>query len=633
MSAAFSAYLNDPRVLGFFSSSTQSGVRYLVLVRDGAGYAVETVRFGGTMQRTPITQELAQDLQDILREEIFNATPIAVGGFDGAEYTLGVKKDGRWLYGSTWEPKPGTVLLQLGRIAQLADETGLSTEELRRRAADVRAAYVNDLRPQNDFEATQAWLRAQAAKRERLESSRMRVEWANSLECPDAGDLRAHVWAKELPQDGAFILETREQNYELYLRITFKDAQGDTRTEFVFLVGYPDIKSKPVPLGENTFVLEELSPVLRRAVLSVCSDPERIERVEAALGLTWISSKKQNETLANARVEFPTTALPTEALRKNLRVQSVPLSERDLSWGDARDAQGRLTHFFDRYGDEFTCAYWDAPPSARAPAFTRIADFEPSPALIGDVVGLRQLTRNGKVVREEGDLGEGACYKRGWGDYRGYYVLDKRNNACLNVLPSMLIYTFLADPGDPASATGRKWVKMQGADKLALPDLLAWERALAGVDASLAWRENALWMVLENRTGKPLANNEKMEVFLEYSALVPLAEGKGGGRILSKSVRMRPILKTSGVHETFLLEDALGALGESLAKALAKDTAVEFDRLSFFDLKLKLTHVTQDNRLSQADFIGDAVPLADMPGLSEALSTALRAARARQSQP
>lgn len=165
---AVAAYLNGANVLGFFAVQPNGTYgRYLVVLQEGAGYAVAVAdaKTGAVLGKTAVGEALAQDLQDILQEEIFNAAPVATGGFDGVVYTLGTRKDGRWLYGTAWMPQEGGILWMLGQVAQVADKDTPDVAALRQKVNAIKAAYVNDMRPQNNFSKTQAWLKAQADAR------------------------------------------------------------------------------------------------------------------------------------------------------------------------------------------------------------------------------------------------------------------------------------------------------------------------------------------------------------------------------------------------------------------------------------------------------------------------------------
>jgi|GEM_PF-3519678 len=162
--SALSDYLNGGGVLGFFAVQTGAQGRYLVVLQEGNAYAVAAVdaATGAVAGKTKIPEDLAQDLQDILQEEIFNAAPTAVPEGAGVLYTLGVKKDGRWLCGATRAPQPGSILFQLGALAQAANGGTPDAAALRTQVDTIQTAYVNDMRPQNNFSKTQAWLKSQA---------------------------------------------------------------------------------------------------------------------------------------------------------------------------------------------------------------------------------------------------------------------------------------------------------------------------------------------------------------------------------------------------------------------------------------------------------------------------------------
>lgn len=636
---AIDVLLDDSAAIGFFSIGFP-GSSYTILYKEDDAYAICFINFESHSVWQPIDKALGEQLEAILAKEIANATARTNLGMGGTTYRFGIKQNGQWQYAEVWTPR-GPFMQTIGMISHAAAR---SYETMEARLACVRDAveqlqsmYRDDKRPSVDREEE---------KRQRAKYERYVAQHANEegimpdvrletvLECASDGDLRVRIIAKGLPENSDFLILLEERWAQIYAVVHYRDTEGNLRVERIFKVVNSLQETKAKPLDTHTMSLGEISPHLREMILQVCPEPARIEAVEVALSWGYFSSKAFSKQYHGHPIFVPLQTLPIVALRENLAVRSVPLSQRDLSAVLARDADGRITQFKDRLGHLFACEYGSALPVEKdLPDFSKISTFEKHNYDLNKVIGLKKLYKNGELVREEGDLGNGVFYTRAFGDYGSsntYFLYDTVRGVHLRLWDNNMEYELWDDAQIPYGARQKKSAEASGAVTWPPQDLLPWLDAFAALDVRAevvdAAGEPALYLVVTQTSDSPVSLSPQMVATLSIHCEVPMERGL---MIKSSSNRVDLEAPVRKGNEWWIAAKApWSATASDLLRRQQAGHLPPLEIIKKLSLSFEVKHLSTDAQGAAIQY-NTAHVSADAPALRRALGDALKAAQAQ----
>ncbi len=544
----FEAYLDDPRVVGYFSN----GHECLVLLKENGQYAVNVSAYWRKFAVGAIPETLGLAMEAVLKNEIFNTTKHSSMIMGGSTHMFGVKLDGKWVRAYVSHAPKDSIGHLMGEIANLGNcDNGYDSQghvhyikwasyRLEMLADIVRridAFYGEDKRPRLDSAATRAYYAELTHDREKREAKDREDAQAvgaippegavtPQIVVPETGDFRLKLELRDLPQGHGLVVNTTEARSEFYFVLDYLDEDNAPRTQRVFLNTASNARENIVPLTAGMEVpLEEISPILREAVLKICPDPEKVRGLSLMIETLSVWQPLDKEKLpeayrrcANKPESLVTTlqALPIENVRKNLLVKSVPLSCRDKSGVIQKDEQGRLTEYTNRRGNHFKVVYSDDTEAAYGDLEKMDFDKHRPRAFLP---GVASIAKDSVEIYTGRVLGDGMLYCIFKGDYDAISFSLQDGDGKIGML-------FVKKEGwhrveyqsqhapYPTPAYARL------ADDAALPEspeaLRAWrtrfEAMRVGVEIGVEDGEPCVWLVLENTGDKPIELNDVIEL-------------------------------------------------------------------------------------------------------------------------
>lgn len=117
---------NDSECMGYFGDVGAPGTPSYVAVctRGSKNYFIKFIDFDyaakklRTSSEAPVPQKIAEELLDLLKEEIFNRKIAGRTGFDGDCFEFGVRVGDFFLCAGAWSPPRGCVVRFMGDIAR-----------------------------------------------------------------------------------------------------------------------------------------------------------------------------------------------------------------------------------------------------------------------------------------------------------------------------------------------------------------------------------------------------------------------------------------------------------------------------------------------------------------------------------
>ena len=136
---------NDSECMGYFGDVGAPGTPSYVAVctRGSKNYFIKFIDFDyaakklRTSSEASVSQKTAEELLDLLKEEIFNRKIVGRRGFDGVCFEFGVRVGDFFLCAGAWSPPRGCVVRFMGDIARAKSVEKIS--EILEKIKEIRA--------------------------------------------------------------------------------------------------------------------------------------------------------------------------------------------------------------------------------------------------------------------------------------------------------------------------------------------------------------------------------------------------------------------------------------------------------------------------------------------------------------
>ena len=136
---------NDSECMGYFGDVGAPGTPSYVAVctRGSKNYFIKFIDFDyaakklRTSSEAPVPQKTAEELLDLLKEEIFNRKIVGRRGFDGVCFEFGARVGDFFLCAGAWSPPRGCVVRFMGDIARAKSVEKIS--EILEKIKEIRA--------------------------------------------------------------------------------------------------------------------------------------------------------------------------------------------------------------------------------------------------------------------------------------------------------------------------------------------------------------------------------------------------------------------------------------------------------------------------------------------------------------